>query len=106
RGMYSTKLIVPFFKQVRPDMVIGYLLEHPHLWVLAFIPFLAFVVLVIVGSSNVVNFIDGLDGLVIGCTVIAAGALAILMYVSGYAVFSGYLGLERIPQIGELTIFC
>ena len=106
RGMYSTKLIVPFFKQVRPEMVIEHLLSRPHLWALAFIPFLAFVVLVIVGSSNAVNLTDGLDGLAIGCTVIAAGALAILTYVSGHAVFSGYLGLERMPQVGELTIFC
>ena len=40
---------------------------------LAFMPFMLFVVLVIVGSSNAVNLTDGLDGLAIGCTVIAAG---------------------------------
>ena len=105
-GLYSTRLIVPFVKSFRPDLVIGKLLANPHLWPLAFIPFLVFVVLVIVGSSNAVNLTDGLDGLAIGCTVIAAGALAVLTYVSGPAVFAGYLELQRMPQVGELTIFC
>ena len=105
-GMYSTKLIVPFFKQFRPDLVSEALLRHPHLWALAFLPFVAFVVLVIVGSSNAVNLTDGLDGLAIGCTVIAAGALTVLTYVSGHASFASYLELQRMPQVGELTIFC
>jgi phospho-N-acetylmuramoyl-pentapeptide-transferase len=106
RGLYSTKLLVPFFKQFRPDLVIGSLERSPHVWPLAFLPFIAFVVLVIVGSSNAVNLTDGLDGLAIGCTVIAAGALAVLTYVSGHATFASYLELERMPQVGELTIFC
>jgi len=106
RGLYSTKLIVPFVKQFRPDLVIGSWLSSPHVWPLAFVPFIVFVVLVIVGSSNAVNLTDGLDGLAIGCTVIAAGALSVLTYVSGHAVFAGYLELQRMPQVGELTIFC
>ena len=106
RGMYSTRLVVPFVKQFRPDLVIGTLEHDPNLWVLAFLPFIVFVVLVIVGSSNAVNLTDGLDGLAIGCTVIAAGALAVLTYVSGHATFAAYLELQRMPQVGELTIFC
>ena len=106
RGFYSTKLMVPFFKQFRPDLVVEKLVHNPHLWPLAFIPFIAFVVMVLVGSSNAVNLTDGLDGLAIGCTVIAAAALAVLTYVSGHATFSSYLELERMPLVGELTIFC
>jgi len=106
RGMYSTKLMLPFLKQFRPDLVIERIQSDPHLWPLAFLPFVGFVVLVIVGSSNAVNLTDGLDGLAIGCTVIAAGALAVLTYVSGHATFSAYLELQRMPQVGELTIFC
>ncbi|HXE91267.1 MAG TPA: phospho-N-acetylmuramoyl-pentapeptide-transferase [Terriglobales bacterium] len=106
RGEYSTVLLVPFFKNLRPDMAIPPLLSDPHLWPLAYLPFIAFVALVIVGSSNAVNLTDGLDGLAIGCSVIAAGALAVLSYVSGHAVFASYLELQRIPQIHELTIFC
>jgi phospho-N-acetylmuramoyl-pentapeptide-transferase len=105
-GLYSTKLVVPFFKQFRPDLVIDRWMHDPHLWPIAFVPFMAFVVLVIVGSSNAVNLTDGLDGLAIGCTVIAAGALAVLTYLSGHATFANYLELQRMPQVGELTIFC
>ncbi len=106
RGLYSTKLVVPFFKQFHPDLVVDKWLQHPEIWPLAFLPFVGFVVLVIVGSSNAVNLTDGLDGLAIGCTVIAAGALAVLTYVSGHATFATYLELQRMPQVGELTIFC
>ena len=106
RGMYSTKLVVPFFKQFHPDLVIDRLIHNPSLWPLGFIPFIAFVVLILVGSTNAVNLTDGLDGLAIGCTLIAAGALTVLTYVSGHATFSTYLELPRMPQVGEMTIFC
>ena len=106
RGMYSTKLVVPFFKHFQPDLVFDRLLHNPDLWPLAFVLFIGFVALVIVGSSNAVNLTDGLDGLAIGCTVIAAGALTVLTYVSGHATFANYLELQRMPQVGELTIFC
>ena len=103
---YSTHLMVPFFKQFRPDLVIDSFRHYPHLWWLAFTPFVLFVMLVLVGSSNAVNLTDGLDGLAIGCTVIAAGALTVLTYVSGHAVFSEYLELQKMPQVAELTVFC
>jgi phospho-N-acetylmuramoyl-pentapeptide-transferase len=76
------------------------------MWPIAFLPFIIFVIFVLVGSTNAVNLTDGLDGLAIGCTLIAAGALTVLTYVSGHAVFSDYLELQKMPQVGELTIFC
>jgi phospho-N-acetylmuramoyl-pentapeptide-transferase len=106
RGEYSTHLIVPFFKNFRPDLAFSGLEQHPYLVPLAFLPFIVFVAIVIVGSSNAVNLTDGLDGLAIGCTVIAAGALTVLTYVSGHAQFADYLELQRMPQVGELSIFC
>ena len=105
-GVYSTQLIVPFFKNFRPELVFRSLLGYPHLWTIAFLPFLAFAVLVMVGSSNAVNLTDGLDGLAIGCVVIAAGALTILTYVTSHAGFSAYLDIQHLPQVGELTVFC
>ena len=105
-NMYSTKLIVPFFKQFHPDLVVSNLERYPHLWPLAFLPFMVFVTLLITFSSNAVNLTDGLDGLAIGSTVIAAGALTVLTYVSGHATFATYLELQRMPQVAELTIFC
>ena len=105
-GMYSTKLIVPFFKQYHPDLVVQSWEHFSHFWPLAFLPFMVFVTLLITFSSNAVNLTDGLDGLAIGCTVIAAGALTVLTYVSGHATFATYLELQRMPQVAELTIFC
>uniref|UniRef100_A0A7V5CS83 Phospho-N-acetylmuramoyl-pentapeptide-transferase n=1 Tax=Acidobacterium capsulatum TaxID=33075 RepID=A0A7V5CS83_9BACT len=106
QGSYSTDLMVPFAKSLRPRFSIPALLHVPHLAYFAFIPFVIFVVIVIVGSSNAVNLTDGLDGLAIGCTIIAAGALTVLTYVSGHAVFADYLELQRMPMVGEVTIFC
>ncbi|SEG54805.1 Phospho-N-acetylmuramoyl-pentapeptide-transferase [Bryocella elongata] len=106
QGSYSTRLIVPFAKHLRPNLIIDSLRHVPHLSVLAFIPFIVFVMLVITFSSNAVNLTDGLDGLAIGCTIIAAGALTVLTYVSGHVVFADYLELQRMPQVSELTIFC
>ena len=98
---------MPFVKSWRPD-----LLWHawpstiPHLGLLEFLPFVVFITLVLVFSSNAVNLTDGLDGLAIGCTIIAAGALAVLTYVSGHVVFADYLELQRMPMVSELTVFC
>ena len=103
---YSTQLIVPFVKRFRPDLVVHSWLSWQHLWPLAYLPFLAFVALVITGSSNAVNLTDGLDGLAIGCTVIAAGALTVLTYVSSNFRWANYLEIQYIPRVGELTVFC
>jgi len=105
-GTYSTHLIVPFFKTFTPDLLIHRWMENPYTYPLAFLFFLLFVVLVIVGSSNAVNLTDGLDGLAVGCTIVAAGALTVLTYVTGHAVFARYLEIQYLPQVGEVTIFC
>jgi phospho-N-acetylmuramoyl-pentapeptide-transferase len=105
--MFSTQLSVPFFKQFRPDLLWhAWPASLPHMGFLAFVPFVAFVIFVLMGSSNAVNLTDGLDGLAIGCTIIAAGALTVLTYVSGHIVFSNYLELQRMPMVAELTVFC
>jgi len=106
RGVYSTELMMPFFKKIHPDLVVRPLLANPYLWSVAYLPFLLFLTLVIVGSSNAVNLTDGLDGLAIGCIVVAAGALTALTYVTSHAGFASYLDLQHIPRVGELTIFC
>ncbi len=105
-GIYSTEMIVPFFKSLRPDLVIDALMTHWYLVPLAVLPYIIFLILVIVGSSNAVNLTDGLDGLAIGCVTVAAAALTALTYLTGHAVFAGYLDLAIMPQVAELTIFC
>jgi phospho-N-acetylmuramoyl-pentapeptide-transferase len=104
--LFSTQLTVPFIKSWRPDLEWHWLGSIPHLGLLAFLPFVVFVTLFLALSSNAVNLTDGLDGLAIGCTIVAAGALAVLTYVSGHVVFADYLELQRMPMVGELTVFC
>jgi phospho-N-acetylmuramoyl-pentapeptide-transferase len=106
KGTYSTQLSVPFFKNFHPQLVIRPLLAHPYLMVAGYLPFLIFVVTVVVGSSNAVNLTDGLDGLAIGCVVVASGALTVLTYVTSFARFAAYLDIQHLPEVGELTIFC
>ncbi len=106
RGLYSTRLVVPFLKNFRPNLIVDSMRHLPHLGWLAFFPFVLFVMLVITLTSNAVNLTDGLDGLAIGCTIIAAGALTVLTYVSGHVVFADYLELQRMPMVSELTVFC
>jgi phospho-N-acetylmuramoyl-pentapeptide-transferase len=97
---------VPFIKSLRPAMLWHWPTTVPHLYFLAFLPFVIAVILVLLGSTNAVNLTDGLDGLAIGCTIIAAAALTVLTYVSGHVVFADYLELQRMPLVGELTVFC
>ncbi|MBI1746034.1 MAG: phospho-N-acetylmuramoyl-pentapeptide-transferase [Acidobacteria bacterium] len=100
-GSYSTRLSVPFFKRFTPDLAAYCVLGLPLLS-----PLLLFVTTVIVGSSNAVNLTDGLDGLAVGCVLIAASALTVLTYVTGHSVFAHHLGLIWNPKVSELVIFC
>jgi phospho-N-acetylmuramoyl-pentapeptide-transferase len=90
-SQYSTRIVLPFLKNVRPEISAFYIL---------------FAVVVVVGASNAVNLTDGLDGLAIGSTLIAAAAFTVLAYVSGHRVFSNYLDLLYLPGAAEVTIFC
>jgi phospho-N-acetylmuramoyl-pentapeptide-transferase len=103
--LYSTTLTVPFFKAFAPDLLIDQLFTTP-LWFIGYLPFLIFISIVIVGSSNAVNLTDGLDGLAIGCTLIASAALTALTYITGHAILSEYLQIQYIETVGELTILC
>ncbi|EKD28356.1 MAG: hypothetical protein ACD_79C00332G0010 [uncultured bacterium] len=68
--------------------------------------YLLFIVFVITGTSNAVNLTDGLDGLAIGCTIVASLAFTIMCYVVGNKVFCDYLYLEYIRESAELSVFC
>jgi phospho-N-acetylmuramoyl-pentapeptide-transferase len=92
-------------KSFAPDLIVDRLLTTPFFF-LGILPFLMFVTLVIVGSSNAVNLTDGLDGLAIGCTLIASAALTALTYIAGNSEFSKFLEIQNLPRAGEVTIFC
>jgi len=68
--------------------------------------FVIWTYLVIVGTSNAVNFTDGLDGLAIMPCVLVASALAVFAYSTGNVKFATYLGIPYVAGVGELAIFC
>jgi len=87
----ETALIVPLFKDVAIELGFGFVLLT---W------------FVITGSSNAVNLTDGLDGLAILPSVLVAGGLGVFAYLTGHALFSGYLGIPFVAGAGEVLIVC
>jgi phospho-N-acetylmuramoyl-pentapeptide-transferase len=68
--------------------------------------YVAFVTVVLTGTSNAVNLTDGLDGLAIGLTMIGAATFAVFAYLFGRVDASEYLFLYYLRGAGELTVFC
>ncbi|MCA9736266.1 MAG: phospho-N-acetylmuramoyl-pentapeptide-transferase [Gemmatimonadota bacterium] len=67
--------------------------------------YVGFVAFIVAGSSNAVNFTDGLDGLASGLCAIALIVFGIFAYLIGRVDTSAYLGLLYLPRSGELAIF-
>ncbi|MBU1112341.1 MAG: phospho-N-acetylmuramoyl-pentapeptide-transferase [Candidatus Omnitrophica bacterium] len=63
-------------------------------------------ILMVIATSNAVNFTDGLDGLAIGAVIINSLIFGILSYVVGHIGFANYLFIPYIEGAGELTVFC
>jgi len=70
-------------------------------WVL----YILIVIFIITAVSNGSNLTDGLDGLATGTSAIVGVLLGIFAYASGNLVFSDYLNIMYIPDLGELSIF-
>jgi len=87
----STVIDLPFLKRVQIDLGYFYMFWGS---------------LVIVATSNAVNFTDGLDGLAIGGVICSSLVFAILAYLSGHIKFSQYLFIPYINNVGELTVIC
>ena len=85
----DTRIIIPFFKAINPDLGIF---------------FLPFAIGVISGTSNAVNLTDGLDGLAIGPVIVVSMSFLIIAYLTGNQVFAHYLELPGMPGAGELSI--
>lgn len=89
--VHDAQLSIPFIKSFQPNLGIFYI---------------AFAVLVIVGSSNAVNLTDGLDGLATGPTVVSAAVYLLFSYLAGNVVLAEYLDLSYVAGSGELAVFC
>ena len=91
KGPLGTGVTVPVFKEVLIPLGFAFPL---------------FGMVVMLGSSNAVNLTDGLDGLAIVPTIIAAGVFALIAYLVGNRVFADYLQLHPVAGVGELAVFC
>jgi phospho-N-acetylmuramoyl-pentapeptide-transferase len=89
-GRLGTGLAVPFFKTVLIPLGI-------------FFP--VFGMLVLMGASNAVNLTDGLDGLAIVPSIIAAAVFAFIAYLVGNHIFADYLELHHVSGVGETAVF-
>jgi phospho-N-acetylmuramoyl-pentapeptide-transferase len=87
----NSSTTVPFFKNLEFDFGVMYI---------------PIVVFVITATSNAVNLTDGLDGLAIGMVGIVALTLAVISYISGNAILSGYLTIPFLRGNGELAVYC
>ena len=81
--MFNTRLIFPFFKRLIPDL--GWF-------------YVVFAAFVLVGSTNMVNLTDGLDGLAISVFAVAAAAFTALAYVSRTLSLPNYLQLVKLNR--------
>ena len=90
REPLGSALTVPVFKEVLIPLGILF-------------PLVGMVVMI--GASNAVNLTDGLDGLAIVPTIIAAAVFALISYLVGNRVFADYLQLHPVAGVGELGVF-
>ena len=84
------------YKWLLPDFL------NEYAWIL----YIVVVIFIITAVSNGSNLTDGLDGLAAGSSAIIGITLAIFSYLSGNIIFSNYLNILYIPNIGEIVIFC
>ncbi|MFK8300250.1 phospho-N-acetylmuramoyl-pentapeptide-transferase [Capnocytophaga canimorsus] len=101
----STKTTIPFMKNNEFDYadLISWAGEGSKDWVwMVFIPI---VILIVTAVSNGANLTDGIDGLAAGSSAIIVLTLGIFAWVSGNIIFSQYLNIMYIPNVGEMTIF-
>ena len=88
---FNPTLTFPFIKRL--VLHLGYV----------YIPFVAFL---LAATSNGVNLTDGLDGLAIGATAVAAATYAVFTYIAGNRVIANYLQIAYVPGVGEVAVFC
>lgn len=62
-------------------------------------------ILVISGTSNAVNFADGLDGLAAGLVLLVAVVLAVFAFLSNHREIASYLNIAAIKGSAEIGIY-
>ena len=105
----DTKTTIPFVKNNEADyknfvsFITFGLIDLPaeYTWII----YIGIVIFIVTAVSNGANITDGLDGLAAGSSAIIGLTLAIFAYVSGNLLFSQYLNIMYIPQLGELVVY-
>ncbi|MBP5547363.1 MAG: phospho-N-acetylmuramoyl-pentapeptide-transferase [Bacteroidales bacterium] len=102
---WGTKTTIPFVKSNELDYakIITWMGDWANNWV--WLVYVLIVILVVTATSNGANLTDGIDGLATGTSAIIGSTFAILAWVSGNVIFSNYLNIMYLPNIGELAIF-
>ena len=101
----STLTTIPLFKDNAFDYSNLLIWISPNLKKYTWIIFIPIVIFIIVAVSNGANLTDGVDGLAAGSSAIMVLALGIFAWVSGNLIFSDYLNIMYIPNVGEVVIF-
>lgn len=101
----NLKTTIPFFKNNEVDYRSLVPLEGRAGNVLAWLLFVGVVVLIVTAMSNGANLTDGLDGLAAGVSAPIAVVLGVFAYVSGNVIYSSYLHILYLPNVGELVVY-
>ncbi|MEM9672217.1 MAG: phospho-N-acetylmuramoyl-pentapeptide-transferase [Bacteroidota bacterium] len=105
----TTETTIPFVKNNEADyrnflsfFTFG-LVDLPDAW--TWVIYVLVVIFIVTAVSNGANITDGLDGLAAGTSATIGVTMAIFAYVSGNLLFSQYLNIMYIPDLGELVVF-
>nr|WKN38011.1 phospho-N-acetylmuramoyl-pentapeptide-transferase [Tunicatimonas sp. TK19036] len=105
----TTQTTIPFVKNNEADyknflsFITFGLVKLPDAW--TWVIYVAIVTFIVTAVSNGANITDGLDGLAAGTSATIGITMAIFAYVSGNLLFSQYLNIMYIPDLGELVVF-
>ena len=101
----STLTTIPMVKGNEFDYADLLTWISPKLSTYAWIIFIPIVVFIVIAVSNGANLTDGIDGLAAGSSAIMVIALGVFAWVSGNLIFSKYLNIMYIPNVGEVVVF-
>jgi phospho-N-acetylmuramoyl-pentapeptide-transferase len=105
KDVKSLKTTIPFLKNNQFDYSkISTFIGFDSVFMNWFI-YVLVVTFIITAVSNGANITDGIDGLAAGTSGIIGLTLGIFAYLSGNVLYSQYLNIFYIPNLGELVIF-
>ena len=101
----SPNTTIPFVKnnEFNYSSILGLISDdlRSYTWII----YVLAVIFIITAVSNGANLTDGIDGLATGASAIIMLTIGVFVYLSGNVMFSDYLDIMYIPNIGELTVF-